>query len=232
MKIAVLGLDFQQGKVKLKDPRLDKLKDLTKSPTKTYIQIDLVGQDKLAQADAIISTQEKKSDLIIDDLDTVEKRLAQTQEKDQNSKLTRMKEELDKENLLCDVKFEDDFIKDISDYNLLTLKPIYIIEQGLMDIDTILPQAYKKFGFISFFTTAGEKEARAWSISAGVSAYEAAGKVHSDIQRGFIRAEVINSEDLISVGSIHEAKNQNLIRIENKEYIVKDGDWINFKFSK
>ena len=94
----------------------------------------------------------------------------------------------------------------------------------------LIKVCYDTLGFISFFTYVGD-EVRAWTITKGMDAQKAAGKVHSDIERGFIRAEVISSDDFISVGSIHAAKEKGLLRLEGKTYEVKDGDIINFRFN-
>jgi GTP-binding protein YchF len=85
-------------------------------------------------------------------------------------------------------------------------------------------------GLISFFTYAGD-EVRAWTITKGLGAQKAAGKVHSDIERGFIRAEVISFEDFMSVGNMHHAREKGLLRLEGKTYEVKDGDIVNFRFN-
>ena len=81
------------------------------------------------------------------------------------------------------------------------------------------------------FLTAGEPEVRAWTIKKGTKAPEAAGKIHSDIERGFIKAEVVSYDDLIREGSMNEAKEKGLVRSEGKEYIMKDGDIVLFKFN-
>ena len=87
--------------------------------------------------------------------------------------------------------------------------------------------SYELLGLISFLTT-GEDETRAWTIRNGMTAVEAAGKIHSDIQRGFIRAEVIAYTDLSRVRSIAEARKQAVLRSEGKTYVMQDGDVVNF----
>ena len=86
-------------------------------------------------------------------------------------------------------------------------------------------------GYISFFTV-GKDECRAWSIPKGTAAPEAAAEIHSDIQQGFIRAEVVRYEDLLLRGSMNECRDHGEVRLEGKEYVVKDGDVINFRFAK
>lgn len=86
------------------------------------------------------------------------------------------------------------------------------------------------FGLMSFLT-AGEPEVRAWTIKKGTKAPEAAGKIHSDIQRGFIKAEIVSFDDLMREGSMVAAKEKGLVRSEGKEYIMQDGDIVLFKFN-
>ena len=86
------------------------------------------------------------------------------------------------------------------------------------------------FGLMSFLT-AGEPEVRAWTIKKGTKAPQAAGKIHSDIERGFIKAEVVSYDDLIREGSMVAAKEKGLVRSEGKEYIMKDGDVAVFRFN-
>jgi GTP-binding protein YchF len=96
--------------------------------------------------------------------------------------------------------------------------------------NVLIKICYDRLGLISFFTYVGD-EVRAWTIAKGTNALKAAGKVHSDIERGFIRAEVISFADFISIGGIHAAREKGLLRLEGKTYEVKDGDIINFRFN-
>jgi GTP-binding protein YchF len=94
----------------------------------------------------------------------------------------------------------------------------------------LIHACYTMLGLISFLTV-GEDEVRAWTIKKGTNAQKAAGKVHSDIERGFIRAEVVSFDDFISSGGMHPAREKGLLRLEGKTYIVKDGDIIDFRFN-
>jgi GTP-binding protein YchF len=107
------------------------------------------------------------------------------------------------------------------------LKELGIQESGL---SKLIKAGYKLLGLISFLT-AGEKEVRAWTIKEGTKAPQAAGKIHSDFERGFIRAEVISYDLLMECGSMVHAKEKGLVRSEGKEYTVKDGDVILFRFN-
>ena len=97
-------------------------------------------------------------------------------------------------------------------------------------LDRLISASYKLLGLISYLT-AGPSESRAWTIKKGTKAPAAAGKIHSDFERGFIRAEVVSYDDLMNAGSYTAAKEQGLVRSEGKEYVVKDGDVILFRFN-
>lgn len=97
-------------------------------------------------------------------------------------------------------------------------------------LDRLVAAAYRLLGLITYFT-AGEQEVRAWTIREGTRAPQAAGVIHSDFERGFIRAEVISYEDLMRAGSQAAARDQGLLRSEGKDYVVKDGDVVHFRFN-
>ena len=105
-------------------------------------------------------------------------------------------------------------------------------EMGLTEsgLDQLIQKSYALLGLISFLT-AGSDECRAWTIKNGTKAPQAAGKIHTDFERGFIRAEVIAFDDLQSTGSMANARAKGLIRSEGKEYVMQDGDVVNFLFN-
>jgi GTP-binding protein YchF len=108
----------------------------------------------------------------------------------------------------------------------------YLAEQGVTSsgVDLMIKSAYRLLGLMSFLT-AGEKEVRAWTIPIGIKAPQAAGVIHSDIERGFIRAEIVSYDDLTRVGSYAAARDQGLLRLEGKEYVMQEGDIVNFRFN-
>jgi len=108
----------------------------------------------------------------------------------------------------------------------------FLEELGLKEsgLDRVIRAGYHLLNLITFFTC-GEKEVRAWTVRRGSTAPEAAGKVHTDMQRGFIRAEVVSYDDLARAGSINKAREEGLLRLEGKEYIVQDGDVCYFRFN-
>jgi GTP-binding protein YchF len=108
----------------------------------------------------------------------------------------------------------------------------YLKDLGLASsgVDEMIKAAYRLLGLMSFLT-AGEKEVRAWTIPMGTKAPKSAGVIHSDIERGFIRAEIVSYGDLTRVGSYSAARDQGLLRLEGKEYVMQEGDIVNFRFN-
>ena len=111
-------------------------------------------------------------------------------------------------------------------------KAMFLEELGLKEsgLEKLIKASYSLLGLISYLTS-GEDETRAWTIKRGTKAPQAAGKIHSDFERGFIRAEVVNYQDLLDCGSLSAAKDKGLVGLEGKEYVVKDGDVILFRFN-
>ena len=125
-------------------------------------------------------------------------------------------------------KLEEDIAQlDDPDERAMFLEDLGVEQSGL---DRLIQCSYELLGLISFLTY-GKDECRAWTIRKGTKAPQAAGKIHSDIERGFIRAETINFDEMMACGSVAAAKERGLLRSEGKDYVVKDGDMIYFRFN-
>ncbi|MDY4077362.1 MAG: redox-regulated ATPase YchF [Clostridium sp.] len=147
-----------------------------------------------------------------------------------NEYVQKVKEYAEKENsgvmVVC-AKLEEDLSGLEDEEKAEMLKEYGLEESGL---DKLIQASYKLLGLMSFLT-AGVQEVRAWTIKQGTKAPQAAGKIHSDIERGFIRAEIVSYDDLVECGSEAKAKEKGLFRLEGKDYIMKDGDVVNFRFN-
>ena len=109
---------------------------------------------------------------------------------------------------------------------------MFLTELGLKEsgLDRLVATSYRLLGLISYLT-AGEKEVRAWTIENGTKAPQAAGKIHTDFEKGFIRAEIVDYDILVELGSFNAAKEKGKVRSEGKEYVIKDGDVVLFRFN-
>ena len=149
----------------------------------------------------------------------------------ENNKYVKMVEDLaaseNAQVMPVSARIEEEISQLDSDEKAMFLEELGMAESGL---DRLIRASYTLLGLISYLT-AGEPEVRAWTIKNGTKAPQAAGKIHSDFERGFIRAEVVHYNDLMELGSMTAAKEKGLVRSEGKEYVMKDGDIVLFRFN-
>lgn len=149
---------------------------------------------------------------------------------DNNSKVNAVREIAAKEAAECVVicaQLEADLVALPPEERVDYLKSLNVETSG---VDQLIKSAYHLLGLMSFLT-AGEKEVRAWTIPQGTRAQTAAGTIHSDIERGFIRAEIVSYDELIAAGSYAAAREKGLLRLEGKDYIMQEGDVVHFRFN-
>jgi len=232
MKIALFGVTgFKPGKHNLKDPRLDQAHELVEADKKTQAQVDVAGEDALLEADAILATEESKADLILKDLEFVETRLGRDPQPAERAALMKIQALLEGERFMLGGLSPEE-LQAVAAHSFYTNKPITVAtEAELQAPEALLLRVFKEAGYICFLTVGG-KENRAWPIRRGMTAWEAAGTIHTDIQKGFIRAEIISFEDFIAAGGETQAKRAGKQRLETKQYVMQDYDLTNFRFNK
>lgn len=230
MKISLVGIpNAPTGKYNIKDSRLDQAHKLVEADKKTYLQVDLAGEDQAADADAILVSTEARPDLILKDWEFVETRLSRSPGAAEAEVLAKLKAALEREEFGFKAGLSDEEKKIAGVYNLLTLRPVVAADSAeLANMDALLLKLLHESGYMCFLTVGG-KENRAWLIRNGATAWEAASAIHSDLQKGFIRAEIISFEDFIQAGGETQAKRAGKMRLEQKEYVMKDCDITNFR---
>ena len=233
MKISLFGVSgIALGKHNIKDPRLDQADKLVEAQKKSYAQVDAVEEKEMLTADAILTTRAALSDLLMKDLDAVETRLGRDPGEAEKVVLQKLADVLMSERPVSAVGLTADELKAISAHNFYSNKPVVVAEETeLAAADALLVRAFKESGYLSFLTVGG-KENRAWPIRVGATAWEAAGTIHTDIQKGFIRAEIISFADFIAAGGETQAKRAGKQRLELKSYVMQDYDVVNFRFNK
>lgn len=240
--IETINLELIFADIETLEKRLDKAQKMLKSDKKYQFEIDLIKKIKEAleqgkPARSLEYSDEEKEILRYMFLLTSKPilYLANVSEEDlaepeQNEYVNKVKEYAKQENAevipLC-VKIEEELsgLEDVDKKEML--EALGMQESGL---DKLIKKSYDLLGLMSFLT-AGEPEVRAWTIKKGTKAPQAAGKIHSDIERGFIKAEVVSYNDLMREGSMVAAREKGLVRSEGKEYIMQDGDIVLFKFN-
>jgi ribosome-binding ATPase YchF (GTP1/OBG family) len=233
MKLCLFGISgITPGKHNLKDPRLDQADKLVEAQKKTYAQIDVTDEKELVTADAILTSRAALSDLLMKDLEFVETRLGRDAGAAEKAVLQKIAEALISEKTVASAGLSAEDLQAISAHNFYSNKPVVVAEESeLTDSASLMVRAFKESGYLSFLTVGG-KENRAWPIRAGLTAWEAAGTIHTDIQKGFIRAEIISFADFAEAGGETQAKRAGKQRLELKTYVMQDYDVVNFRFNK
>ena len=240
--IETINLELIFADLETLDKRLDKAKKNLKVDKKYQAEIDLIEKLKENLNNGIparaVECNEDEQELVKDMFLLTSKPIIyianiseeQIQTADDEEMVKQVKEYAAKEHAevipLC-VKIEEELSGlDDSDKKEM-LDALGLEESGL---DKLIKKSYDLLGLMSFLT-AGETEVRAWTITKGTKAPQAAGKIHSDFERGFIKAEVVSYNDLMKEGSMLAAKEKGLVRQEGKEYVMQDGDIVVFKFN-
>ena len=240
--IETINLELIFADMETIEKRLDNAKKKLKADKKYQEEIDVLEKVKQAleqgkPARSVLLNDEQKEILKDSFLLTMKPILyvANISEKelsmvDKNENVQKVKEYAKQENAevipLC-VKIEEELASLEKEEQKEMLEALGLEESGL---DKVIKASYDLLGLMSFLT-AGEPEVRAWTIKKGTKAPEAAGKIHTDIQRGFIRAEIVSYNDLIKEGSMNAVKEKGLMRLEGKDYIMQDGDVVLFRFN-
>lgn len=238
--IETINLELVFADLETVNKRLERAKKLLKGDKSYQAEIDLLEKVKetLEQGKParILELSEEEKEIIKDSFLLTMKpilyvtNVSENEIAEDNEYVKQVREYAKNENAkvikLC-VKIEEELSGLEDNDKKEMLEALGMDESGL---DKVIKESYDLLGLMSFLT-AGKPEVRAWTIKKGTKAPEAAGKIHSDIQRGFIRAEVVSYDDLIKLGSLNEAKEKGLVRSEGKDYIMQDGDVVLFRFN-
>ena len=240
--IETINLELIFADIETIDKRLDRARKLLKADKKAQFEIDVLEKIKsvleAGKSARTVELNDEEKELIKDVYLLTSKPILyianvseeQLQDSNNDKYVNEVRAYAKTENAavipLC-VKIEEELSSlDVEDKKEM-LEALGLEESGL---DKVIKASYDLLGLMSFLT-AGEPEVRAWTIKKGTKAPEAAGKIHSDIQRGFIKAEVVSYDDLIREGSMNSVKEKGLLRMEGKDYIMQDGDIVLFRFN-
>ena len=240
--IETINLELIFADIETVQKRIDNAKKKVKADKKYQIEVDTFEKIKQALDNGkparILTLNEEEQELIKDAFLLTMKPILyvaniseeQLENAFEDEKVKQVVEYAKQEHAqvipLC-VKIEEELASLSEDEEKEMLEALGLKESGL---DKVIKASYDLLGLMSFLT-AGEPEVRAWTIKKGTKAPQAAGKIHSDIERGFIRAEIVSYDDLIKEGSIANVKEKGLMRSEGKDYIMQEGDVVLFRFN-
>ena len=240
--IETINLELIFADMETVDKRLDRARKNLKADKKYQFEIDTLEKVKKTLEEGksarTLSLTDEEQEVLKDAFLLTAKPILyianvsenEIENPDENENVKKVKEYAGTENAevipLC-VKLEEELSTLDKEDKEEMLHELGLQESGL---DKVIKASYKLLGLMSYLT-AGPKETKAWTIKKGTKAPQAAGKIHSDIERGFIRAEVVSYDDLIREGSMNAVKEKGLMRLEGKEYIMQDGDIVLFRFN-
>jgi len=228
MKIGFTGIELPEGKVKYVDEKLVALEGKCEPDKVTPFFVEFVGSD-FVQADAIVIPKEKILDLLIQDIEKFESRLQNTNDQAEKNLIAKSMAYLEKETPLCDGDFNEGEQKYLCVLAPLCAKPVVILDKPA-ETNEIIKKALEKSGTM-FFYTAGKKEVHAWPVKKGSDILTCAGKIHSDLARGFIKGDVVSFDDFMKCHNFNECKTKGLAKVVDRDYIVKDSDIIEIRFN-
>ena len=240
--IETINLELIFADIETIDKRLDRARKQLKADKKAQLEIDILEKIKTTletgKSARTVDLNDEEKELIKDVYLLTSKPILyianvseeQLSDSDNDKYVNEVREYAKTENAsvipLC-VKIEEELSSLDSEDKKEMLEALGLAESGL---NKVIKASYNLLGLMSFLT-AGEPEVRAWTIKKGTKAPEAAGKIHSDIQRGFIKAEVVSYDDLVREGSMNAVREKGLLRMEGKEYVMQDGDIVLFRFN-
>jgi len=228
MIIGFVGLNLPEGKMKFKDPRFDALVEKHKPKKLVPHYVELMKGD-LSKCDGIIVERESILDLILPDIERCEQRMEKSEDQSEKALLQKSIKFLEEEKLLCDAEFNDEEKKLLLNLNFITMKPVVPVNASIQPEEAV-KAVIAKAGIVFFFT-AGPPEVHAWPVHKSFNIVECAEKIHSDLARGFIRADIVSFDDYMKVHSFNDAKKQGLAKVVDRDYIINDGDIIEIRFN-
>lgn len=228
MKIGFHGLELPEGKIKYNDAKLQALEQKCQ-PKKTSPYFVEFVRDEFVHVDAILLHKDTLLDLLILDIEKLETRRDRSEDPGETALLAKCLTILEAEQPLCDAAFDDAELQALRALAPASIKPTACVA-GALEPNAAIECALAKSNTV-FFYTAGKPEVHVWAVPGGSDIVTCAGKIHSDLARGFIRADIITFDDYMRVHGLAEAKQQGLLKAVGRDYIIQPGDIIEIHFS-
>jgi ribosome-binding ATPase len=228
MKIGFIGMDLPEGKIKYNDESLKALEEKDKPKKVTPFFAQFIAED-FVHADALVVPGSQILDLLILDMEKIESRLNRITDEKEKALMEQCMEKLEEEVPLCDVAFNDEEKELLLGAALLSIKPVIQVE-GNEEVNDIIIQALEKAGYM-FFYTSGPSESHAWFVKKGSTILECAGKIHTDLARGFIKGDIVSFDDYMNCHNFNECKSKGVVKVVDRDYIVAPNEVIEIRFN-
>ena len=229
MKIAYTGLNLPEGKVKYND-RIFKDLAVKFQPAKSSpYYFEFLPEDYEA-AHAIAIASDRVLDLLILDMDKIEGRLSRAKDPAEKRVLGKCLAQIEGENPNCDLNLDDSERGIVKALGLLSFKPTVVFEDTSLDATAVCRALMKKAGMM-FFYTAGRQEVHAWFAHKGADAVTCAGKIHSDLALGFIKAELVDCDDMMTAHNMNDARSRGLTKLVDRNYAIPENTILEIRFN-
>ena len=227
MKIGFAGIELPEGKTKFKDEKLEALaaKDKPKKVSPYFAEFI---REEFTQCDAIAVAAGSVLDVLINDMESLERRLASAAEVEKPV-LEKSLFQLEEEIPLCDVDFTQEEIEILAPISPSSMKPVAQIDPGT-DVNAVIQIILAKARQM-FFYTSGPQEAHAWLVPQETDIFSCAGKIHSDLARGFIKGDVVPFEDYMDCHNFNDCRSKGVAKLVDRDYVVQPHEVIEIRFS-
>jgi hypothetical protein len=228
MKIGFAGFELPEGKVKFEDDKVAALQRKFAPHKVTPFYAEFI-RDDFQNCQAIFISRAHLLDLLILDMEKLETRRDRTGDGEEKALLDKCLEFLEQEIPLCEVEFSEAEMVWLRGLAPLSLKPTVVAEEQPAVTD-VIAAVLAKAGVV-FFYTAGKDEVHAWPVDQGADIVTCAGKIHSDLARGFIKADIVSYDDLIRVYNLQEARSKGMVKLVDRDYAICPGDIVEIRFN-
>ncbi len=229
MKIAYTGLELPEGKVKYNDAILADLERMFDPDKVTPFYFELLPDD-YETAEGIAITNERILDLLILDMEKTEARLSLVDDGNEKAVLEKCLTQLEEEKPVCDLKIDEGEREIINALGLLSFKPTVVFEDTEVTADLVCEEVMAKAN-VMFFYTAGKKEVHAWFVEKNANAVSCAGKIHTDLARGFIKAEIVSHAELMTAHNFKDAGTKGLTKLVDADFPIPEKTVLDIRFN-
>ncbi len=229
MKIAYTGMSLPEGKVKYDDRVFVGLAEKFQPAKLSPYYFEFLPED-YETANAIAIANDRVLDLLIIDMEKIEGRLQRAEDPAEKGVLGKCLAHLEDEKPICDLSLDVNERAIVNALGPLSFKPTVVFEDTAADANIVCRAVMEKAG-IMFFYTAGKEEVHAWLVKKGTDAVTCAGKIHSDLARGFIKAELVSYDDMLTAHNIQDARSKGLTKLVDRDYIVPENTVLEIRFN-
>ena len=230
MKIGFTGIDLPEGKTKYDDEILRALAAKDK-PNKVSPYFAEFIRDEFVDCDAIVVGSDSILDLLIVDMEKIEARMNRLADGEEGALLSRCLAALEGETPLCELELTDTEREEIKSLSVVSLKPVCILNGGGDDsaeVNDVISRTLEAAG-LTFFYTSGPTESHAWLIPSGSDAVTCAGKIHTDLAKGFIKADVVSFDDYMAHHNFNDCRSKGVVQLVDADYVVQPREVIEIR---